>query len=151
MYTCRCFEPYDFPHQTQLYINLYGSCFGWLNFWLNGLTSLLDSEDRAVQLFEGFGPHLIGDVGVNVQRRRNIRMAERGLYDLDVYTRLTHPRCECVAQRVAAEVRKEYRIVLPFREHLIVAVSDDPSYRFIDRTLVLRRAETVDKDKSRNG
>lgn len=54
-----------------------------------------------------------------------------------------------MAQRMAAEVRKQHRITASFCQHLIIAVTDNPAKSFIQRSLMLRITKAVDEDEIR--
>ena len=76
-------------------------------------------------------------------------MSEDILNDLDVHARFAHPGREGMPQGMAAETRQEYGAVRVLRQHFIVAVPDDAPDGFVQRSLMLRIPESIDKDEIR--
>ena len=71
------------------------------------------------------------------------------LYHLHINAGFNHPRCECVPEIVAAEMRKQNLRILVFQELCIIAVPNDTAERFIQGTLMLGLSKAVHKDKIR--
>ena len=74
-------------------------------------------------------------------------MTEYILHSLDIYACFAHPRCKGVPERVVADLREQNRIFFACIKDFIIAVPDNTAECLIQCALILRVAETVDKDE----
>lgn len=76
-------------------------------------------------------------------------MPQSVLHYLDVHTRFTHSRGECMPQGVTAKVWKQNGIFFTLLEHLVIAVPDDPADSLVQRSLVKGTTIPVKEDEIR--
>ena len=105
--------------------------------------------ELTVKIFKFRLTQFLGHIRIDVQGRGNIRMSQRILNHLDVHARFAHPGREGMPQSMAAETRQEYGAVRILRQHFIVAVPDDASDGFVQRSLMLALSKAIDEDEVR--
>ena len=76
-------------------------------------------------------------------------MPQHLLHDLNINTRFAHPCCKRVPQNMAAKSRKQHRIHTFLFNDLIIAISDNSTKCFIQRSLMLTFTKTIDKNEIR--